>query len=224
MCMVMWSKISCGLRSLAAVTSRRLLQSCVIPTASSRRFAKFLNPLSLPSAIAKGMNTSHLGSYLNEHHSASVGALKLIAHVLTQDLPADSKEFFRQLEQEVKEDQTALEALMRKFEVHASVVGQTASWIMEELAWTKIHRASDGALGLFKACEALMLGVSGKAALWTVLKRITVDVPELSETELDQLAARSIRQRDALEAQRLRYAIDAFELHAEHADAGLAVV
>ena len=82
---------------------------------------------------------------------------------------------------------------------------QVTAWVAEKASRVKLTglTSSTDELGIFLSIEALSLGVEGKAALWTTLRELRDQYPELLSTDLDDLLQRAHRQRQALESERL---------------------
>ncbi len=66
----------------------------------------------------------------------------------------------------------------------------------------RVSDSADGQLGLLHTLEALMLGVTGKRALWTALAAAAERVPQLRHLDYAQLERRAVEQRDRVEAKR----------------------
>jgi hypothetical protein len=84
--------------------------------------------------------------------------------------------------------------------------------VAEKLSRAKI-RLSDSEknqLGLLHALEGLVLGITGKRALWAALAVAADAVPRLRELNYAQLQKRAAEQCDRVEAKRLEVAREVF--------------
>lgn len=155
------------------------------------------------------MRNENLIAYLNDHLAGSVAALELIDHLIeTPDTLADEP-FLRELRGEIDADQTVLREVLTRFGGEESTTRKAAAWLMEKVGWAKLHLAdaTAGGMGRLQAFEGLVLGITGKAALWRALAEthgsaIGVDIVELTRRAEDQ--------RDRVEAHRLQAARAAF--------------
>ena len=79
------------------------------------------------------------------------------------------------------------------------------AWVAEKASRVKLTglTSGDDQLGTFLSIEALSLGVEGKASLWTTLRELRGDHPELLSTDIDDLLQRAQRQRQVLETERI---------------------
>ncbi len=151
----------------------------------------------------------NLTLYLNDHLAGSVAALELIDHLIeTAGENAAEAQFFRQLRADIEADQNVLKQLITHFGGEESSVRKAAGWLAEKLGRAKLKLDGGGtseALGRFQALEGLVLGITGKRALWQALAaadlRANVNLPELIR--------RAEAQRDAVEEWRRRAAVAA---------------
>jgi hypothetical protein len=63
--------------------------------------------------------------------------------------------------------------------------------------------------GLFLAFEALVLGITGKRALWAALATVQNDWPQLQRFDLARLQDRALEQAGQVEVRRLEAAREA---------------
>jgi hypothetical protein len=158
------------------------------------------------------MNKTDLTTYLNDHHAGSLAALEMIDHLIETFEGKTLGQFFKELRTEITSDQRSLENLIEKIDADESAIKKAGAWVAEKFSRAKI-RVSDSAddqLGLFQALEALMLGITGKRALWTALAAAAERVPQLRGLDYAMLERRAIEQRDLVEAKRREVARDVF--------------
>ena len=145
----------------------------------------------------------NLDSYLNEHLAGSLGALELIDHwaEVHKDEPLGS--FFLEIEKEIKADQETLRDVMRTLHVEESKVRKAGAWAAEKVGRARLIIAGDepGSLGLVLTLEGLIIGVTGKKLLWITLA--ATKLPQLNNSNLEQLRRRAEQQVERIEAQRI---------------------
>jgi hypothetical protein len=68
-------------------------------------------------------------------------------------------------------------------------------------------------MGLLRALESLVLGITGKRGLWTALAVAADATPKLREWDYARLKNRAFEQCDRVEAKRLEVAREVFSLN-----------
>lgn len=158
------------------------------------------------------MSKEDLRIYLNDHLAGSVAALELIDH-LTETFQGETLEtFFVHLRDDIARDQETLEGLLKAIDEQASTVRRAGAWVAEKLSRLKI-RLSDSEkdqLGLLNALEVLILGITGKRALWQALAASSESSPQVRGLDYAQLEQRAIEQLDRVNAKRLEVARTVF--------------
>jgi hypothetical protein len=88
-----------------------------------------------------------------------------------------------------------------------------AGWIAEKLGRLKLNGRllSYSPLSRLMELELLILGVTGKLALWRALLLLAPTNPRLDHDELERLIGRAAAQLVELEGLRERAAVDAFD-------------
>lgn len=162
------------------------------------------------------MSNDALSTYLNDHLAGATHgsdhAKQLVQ--MTRDTPFGV--VMARLADEIEQDRETLIDLMERLDITRNPVKQAGAWVVEKAGRVKFSglSATDEDLGLYLALEAMSLGVEGKHALWTALRRVQDDYPELQRTDLEGLIARATTQREMLEAERLVQAERAFRVRA----------
>ena len=153
-----------------------------------------------------------LSSYLNDHLAGSVGALELLDRLVENYEGKPLERFFRDLRDDIRQDQEHLQELISKLGIEESAVRKAGAWFMEKLARPKMDLGEGGKveIGLFLALEALVLGITGKRSLWRALHSASRTVPELARLDYAGLEKRAIEQCERVEARRLEIARDVF--------------
>jgi hypothetical protein len=121
---------------------------------------------------------------------------------------------------QIEQDRQTLIDLMRQLDSSKNPVKQATGWIAEKASRAKFSgmTSRDPELGTFMALETLLLGVRGKACMWTALKQVADQHPPIASMNLDELVDRAHTQQDALERERLAAGTRAFASQA-HATA-----
>ena len=156
---------------------------------------------------------NELTNYLNDHLAGSVGALELLDRLVDMYREKPLENFFRNLRDDIHQDQEQLKELMQKLGAEESAVRKAGAWVVEKLSRAKIG-VSDGAegeIGLLLALEALVLGITGKRSLWRALHSASRTVPQLARLDYAGLEKRAIEQCERVEAKRLETARTAFQ-------------
>jgi hypothetical protein len=158
------------------------------------------------------MSKEQLPVYLKDHLAGSVAALELVNHLIETYKGKPLEEFFQNLRDEIDADQDTLQDLIEKLGEQESAVRKAGAWVAEKVSRAKI-RLSDSEknqLGLLHALEGLVLGITGKRALWTALAGAADAVPELRQLDYARLQKRAAEQCDRVEAKRLEVAREVF--------------
>jgi hypothetical protein len=149
-----------------------------------------------------------LGAYLNDHLAGSAAGIELAEKLHANNQGTSFGAVLQTLAAEIKEDRATLEGLMERLGIEKSAVKQATGWIFEKLSRVRFDRRLTGSSDLARLLETetLSLGIEGKLVMWRALQL----VGDLDAAELDRLAGRARRQREALEPYRLEAAAAAF--------------
>jgi hypothetical protein len=143
-----------------------------------------------------------LSTYLNDHLAGAQAALEILD--LLRRL--DGSDVWRQVQDDVTEDRQELQALIQKTGSAAGTLRRAAAWTAEKLVEMKMRiddPSSDAVLRRLELIEALAIGIDGKQALWTALRKASSSVPGNGSTDYDRLIARAQAQRRLVEGERL---------------------
>lgn len=159
------------------------------------------------------LNLEHLNSYLNDHLAGSVGALELLDRLIEICTEKPLEGFFKDLRDEIEGDQEILKNLIASLGQEESSVRKAGAWVMEKLSRAKIQpgETGKGEMGLFLALEGLVLGITGKRALWRALAAASATIPRLRTLDYDELEKRAVEQHDRVETKRLEIARGLFQ-------------
>jgi hypothetical protein len=155
------------------------------------------------------MSGRRFAIYLNDHMAAATGAVELAGRAARSNRGTPYGQVLAELRDEIAEDRAALEAMMSRLGVGIDRPRAALAWGIEKLGRLKLNGQLTGysPLSRLEEIEILELGVSGKLLLWQALRRAAPSgVPE---SELQRLIKRARSQRDRLERQRLKAAIEA---------------
>jgi hypothetical protein len=152
------------------------------------------------------MDTKYLTTYLNDHLGGSTAGLELAKRTRENNEGTEFEDVLARLAREIEEDRDALFSMIEALGARPDPVKRAVAWAGEKIARAKPNEAltSYSPLSRLIEFEALMLGVSGKLALWRALE--AADPPALRAFALQDLIGRAERQRDELERCRVRAA------------------
>ena len=150
----------------------------------------------------------HLPVYLNDHLAGSVAALELLERLIETYQNEPLGDFFQALRVEIESDQAVLKELLQSLGEEESTMRKAGAWIVEKLSRSKIQLApsNEGEMGLFLALEGLVLGITGKEALWHALAVAAAGIPALAGLDYTTLIQRAVAQREIVETKRLELA------------------
>lgn len=158
------------------------------------------------------MDHAALSTYLNDHLAGSTLGCDHARQLEEMCAGTPFAAEMSRIAGEVEDDRDTLVQLMERLDAERNPLKQAGAWVAEKAGRIKFSGVSSGneTLGRFLALETLSLGVEGKRSLWIALARVRERYPQLQSTDLDLLIARAQAQRDALEAERLEAAQQAF--------------
>ncbi|MEP6604308.1 MAG: hypothetical protein ABJB69_10205 [Spartobacteria bacterium] len=159
------------------------------------------------------MNKKDLTIYLNDHLAGSVSAIELVDRLIATYKGKPLEPFFTNLRNEIDADQQTLQDLIKKIGAKESAARKAGAWVAEKLARMKV-RVSDSEkdqLGLLHALEGLLLGITGKGALWSALEAASENVPSLRDLDYARLQRRAGEQCGLVDAKRLETAREVFK-------------
>ena len=159
------------------------------------------------------MSMEDLTIYLNDHLAGSVSAIELVDHLIETYKGKPLEPFFTNLRNEIDADQRTLQDLIRKLGEKESAVRKAGAWVAEKLARMKV-RVNDSEkdqMGLLQALEGLLLGITGKRALWSALEVASENVALLRGLDYARLQQRAREQCDLVDAKRLESAREVFK-------------
>jgi hypothetical protein len=150
-----------------------------------------------------------LAIYLNDHLAGATAGAELARRAASNNAGSDYGPALSEIAREIEEDRAMLQELMDRLGVGRDRVKTSAAWLAEKAGRLKPNGRllSYSPLSRLEEIEFLMLGVSGKLAMWRALDHTMHE--RLGGLELAELEARAESQRRRLEALRLRAAAEA---------------
>jgi hypothetical protein len=153
------------------------------------------------------MNKDPLHVYLNDHLAGATAGVDLVK-TAAGNHEGELGEFFVGLADAISADYHTLTSLVDQMNVHASGAKEAFAKIGSDVSSAKFSGESvdDPQFGTFLTLETLSIGVEGKKCMWTALKAVAGEHPELTALDIDTLIERAQSQRDGIESKRLELA------------------
>ena len=145
----------------------------------------------------------NLRIYLNDHFAGSTGGVGLAKRARDNCTDPARTAMWKSVSAEVEEDRAVLKQMMSRLGVSRSPVKAALGRVGEKLGHLKPNGQVTGPseLGQFVELEMMLLGVTGKLALWRVLSK--AGDPALRSFDFPALIERAESQRDRLDGHRL---------------------
>ena len=156
---------------------------------------------------------TRLATYLNDHLGGSAGGVDLARRLCRSNRGTKYGPPLEEVAQQVEEDVDRLRDIMARFDVDEDRIKQVAASTAEKVGRLKLNGQLLGysPLSRMVELEGMMLGVTGKLALWVVLNENYADDPRLAGVDLPRLIARAKQQRTNLERLRRLAAAEAIK-------------
>lgn len=157
----------------------------------------------------------HLQTYLNDHLAGSVGALEMLDRLVETLAQKPLGLYLAGLRQEIEQEQRILKGLLDSLAAPESVLRKAGAWMAEKASRLKLRLSGsdEDQMGLFLALEGLILGVTGKAALWRALECAAQDYPALRGPDYSALRACALEQAERVDQHRLEVARAVFQVN-----------
>jgi hypothetical protein len=154
---------------------------------------------------------SLLAIYLQDHHAAAVAGVRLARRVASTASNNDLSNDLSDVATEIAADLATLERFMGKLGTRRNGVKDATARVGERLGRLKLNgRLQERSpLSDVVELETLVVGITGKQALWASLRSAT----SLPAEELDHLVDRAERQKRIVEGARRAAARRAFDQH-----------
>jgi hypothetical protein len=146
-----------------------------------------------------------LGIYLNDHLAGSIGGVETARRARGSNRGNEFGEPLARLCEEIQSDREALEAVMEELGIARSPIKPAIGWLGEKLGRLKPNGQLRGYSPLSRVVELelLVIGITGKLRLWTLLEEL---VGARSKANFAGLGARAEEQRAVVEGLQLRAA------------------
>ncbi|MFF5532900.1 hypothetical protein ACFY71_10485 [Streptomyces cinerochromogenes] len=155
-----------------------------------------------------GTDMKLLGVYLNDHLAGATAGAQRVGHLARASRGSALGRAIGTVAVEINEDRETLLEIMRDLDVPVRHYKVWAGWTAEKAARLKgngrLVRRSP--LSTVLELEALRLGVEGKAAGWTTLRRLAATDGRLDTVLLDTLLDRAEHQQETVEEWRVHEA------------------
>jgi hypothetical protein len=155
--------------------------------------------------------SARLATYLNDHLGGSATGRELARRALANNRGNEYGSVLEDVARQIEEDVDTLEAVMGRLGVKPDRVKEAMGWTVEKLGRLKLNGQLLGysPLSRLVELEGLMLGITGKRAMWVALSSVLADDPRLDGFDLEHLAERAREQRRAVERLRRQAAREA---------------
>ena len=150
-----------------------------------------------------------LRTYLQDHHAGATAGLELARRAASSNEDHPSGPELASIADDIAEDRDVLERVMKELEVKPHPVKDGAAWTAEKLGRLKPNNRLIGYSPLSRVVEleGLVLGVTGKTALWEALGDSVGT--RVEGVDFAALSARAQDQRTRLERLRREAAAEA---------------
>lgn len=157
------------------------------------------------------MDDKLLRIYLNDHRAGSSAGLELARRCLNNNRGTTYESFLRDLVTGIEEDVHELDNLMDTLGVPPDRLKHGLAWVAEKVGRLKLNGQLTGYSPLSRLweLEGLVMGVTGKRALWRSLEQIAEHDSRLAVTDFDKRITKADEQISGLEEHRLRAATEA---------------
>ena len=137
--------------------------------------------MKLPALRDADVHT-RLSTYLNDHLGGSAGGVELARRLCRNNKGTDYGPPLEDIAHQIEEDVASLRDVMARFDVEEDRIKQAGAWAAEKVGRLKLNGQLLGysPLSRLVELEGLMLGVTGKLALWVVLNENYGQDPRLS--------------------------------------------
>ena len=124
---------------------------------------------------------TRLATYLNDHLAGSATGRELVRRTLAENRGNEYGVALEDIARQIEEDVDALEALMARLDVKPDRVKEAMGWTAEKFGRLKLNGQLLGysPLSRLVELEGLMIGITGKLALWQALPTALANDPRV---------------------------------------------
>ena len=162
-------------------------------------------------SLRSSQPSTRLATYLNDHLGGSATGRELARRALANNRANEYGVALEDVVRQIEEDVGALEAVMDRLGVKPDRVKEAMGWTFEKVGRLKLNGQLLGysPLSRLVELEGLMLGITGKRAMWVTLSSVLAGDPRLDGIDFDHLAERAREQRRTVERLRRQAAREA---------------
>jgi hypothetical protein len=155
---------------------------------------------------------TRLSVYLNDHLGGSAGGVELARRLASANKSTDYGLPLADIAGQIEEDIASLRDVMERLGVEEDRIKQAGGWAMEKVGRLKLNGQLLGysPLSRLVELEGLLLGVTGKQAMWQVMQLNFGQDARLAGVNLGALFVRARDQRRTLDKLRNQAAAEAF--------------
>ncbi len=156
--------------------------------------------------------SGQLATYLNDHLAGAMAGRDLAEKIASDNEGTELGSFMAGVVGAIDEDRANLEDVMKRVGVERAAVKQAAGRLAEKLGRLRMHQTVTGDPGLSRLLEleALIMGVTGKLALWRTLQEVGRDDARLAGVDFDILIGRAEEQLRGIQEHHRAAAAEAF--------------
>lgn len=153
-----------------------------------------------------------LATYLNDHLAGAEAGRDLAEKIASDNEGTELGSFMSGVLVAIEDDRQTLEDVMRRAGVERAALKQAAGHLAEKLGRLRLHQRITGDPGLSRLLEleALIMGVTGKLALWRALGEVAGGDDRLADVDFEVLVGRAQEQLSGLEEHHRIVATQAF--------------
>jgi hypothetical protein len=147
-------------------------------------------------------------TYLRDHLTGADAAIQTVAHLAESHRDAPEGALFASLHEQLEADHAVVRSLLADLGASSRSIRRLAG----RAAGVALRTADGepGDLSLFRALEALAVGIQGKRCLWRAGQALSPAVRPRGPRDFPDLEADAIKQWEAVEGLRLSYAPQTF--------------
>ncbi len=152
-----------------------------------------------------------LRTYLQDHHAGATVGVELARRAAGSNADGAYGTELAELADEIAEDRDTLERVMERLGVKPSRLKDAGGWTAEKLGRLKPNNSvlSYSPLSRVVELEGLVIGVTGKQAMWESLRSTLGE--SLNGIDFAELELRAEGQRSRLDEMRRRASLEAFK-------------
>jgi hypothetical protein len=153
-----------------------------------------------------------LAIYLSDHLAGATAGVELVRRTAAAQRSTARGPDLARLADEIAADREALLTVMRRLGAPVRPHKIAVGWLAEKAGRLKPNGTwvTRSPLSSVVELEGLLLGITGKLALWRTLRSLADRDGRLDAADLDRLIRVAVRQRDEVEAMRDQAAAEVF--------------